>query len=271
MAFCCGFARPIAIPPAMFCIRSFFIRANTARLRDALVNSLGVVIAQAKKIAPTTSLARNVLTSQDARLTEISGTVLGAINLANDPILERHFGRWCVVETKEEGGWREVPGILKEYSADWIELLDASWPREMEITVPADASEFRSEEASCRFVRCAESLTVVNEPPGDVELIELSTPQGAVALQGRRLGPEDSHTIEAPKGSRAEAWTLSLRLLEKTDVILPRAQALLRHTGPPERPRVSRSPNGGASGDGSASPENGGGFSSANPPKAPRP
>lgn len=87
--------------------------------RDAFGQSIGVVISQAKK-----SSQGAMLSTQDGRLSQIGQTILSAAGSAYEPVLERYIGRKVIAEESRDGKWVEHPGILKEYTAGWIELLD---------------------------------------------------------------------------------------------------------------------------------------------------
>lgn len=86
---------------------------------DAFNQSIGTVIAQAKK-----SDNASVVKTQDKHIQEIGSTVLGAVGNAYEPILERYIGRKVVIEELRNKEWVEHAGILKEYTAGWVELLD---------------------------------------------------------------------------------------------------------------------------------------------------
>ncbi len=85
--------------------------------RDAFAQSLGAVLAQAKK-------GGGAVLAQDKQLTQIGQTVLGASANAFEPLLERYIGRRAVAEELRDDVWIEHPGVLKEYTSGWIELLD---------------------------------------------------------------------------------------------------------------------------------------------------
>ena len=84
--------------------------------RDAFAQSLGAAMAQAKKGGST-------VMAQDKQITQIGQTVLGSSANAFEPLLERYIDRRVVAEELRDGEWVEYPGILKEYTADWIQLL----------------------------------------------------------------------------------------------------------------------------------------------------
>ncbi|MBW2444504.1 MAG: hypothetical protein JRG83_01125 [Deltaproteobacteria bacterium] len=87
--------------------------------RDAFNESIGVALSQTKRSGGA-ALAK----SQNVQLSKISQSVLGASAHAYEPLLERYIGKRVVVEELRDGQWMERAGILKDYTADWIELLD---------------------------------------------------------------------------------------------------------------------------------------------------
>ncbi len=103
-------------------LRSFL---NT--FRDALNESIGFVITSMK-----TKGGSSVVDTQDKRLTKIGQTVVEASTAnAYEPIFERYIGRRVVTEElRGDEKLIEHPGILKEYTAEWVELLDCQLAQE---------------------------------------------------------------------------------------------------------------------------------------------
>ena len=91
--------------------------------RDAFNQSLGAYLSYAKK----DKNASQVIKTQDKQLAKIGGEILGAAANEYEPILERYIGRKVVIEELRDVGdekvWVEHAGILKEYTATWIEVL----------------------------------------------------------------------------------------------------------------------------------------------------
>ena len=87
--------------------------------RDALAQAFGAFVGSVKKTTTSTLIA-----TQDARLTETAKTLLGATASAYEPILERYIGRKVVLELVDASGVTEYCGILKDYSEDFICVLD---------------------------------------------------------------------------------------------------------------------------------------------------
>ena len=114
-----------AAPPKFWRLVRRGLRSFLNTFRDALTQSFGVIAAKTKR-----SVESPVLQSQDARLTQMGQTVLGAVPNAYEPILERYIGHRVVAEALQGETSVEYEGILKEYSSQWIEILDSSLRQE---------------------------------------------------------------------------------------------------------------------------------------------
>ncbi len=100
-------------------VRNFF-----AIFRDALLQSFQSIIGATAK----TGTAAKILSRQK----EISGLgkqlISAQAQTAYDPILEHHIGRFVVVDATRSGEPIEYHGILKEYTAMFIEILNVEMP-----------------------------------------------------------------------------------------------------------------------------------------------
>jgi len=107
--------------------RSFFkklargLRNLSNAFKDAISQSMGLVVAQTRGKA-SSSLAK----SQDAGIKKIGDEALGAVSNRFEPILERYIGCKVIVEAKNGDETSRHEGILKEYSSNWIELLECT-------------------------------------------------------------------------------------------------------------------------------------------------
>ncbi len=93
--------------------------------RDAINESMGLVMAKMKTGSQST-----VMQTQDKRLNQMGKTVVEGAANAYDPLYERYIGHKVVAEELRKDAWTERPGILKEYSPSWIELLNGVEVRE---------------------------------------------------------------------------------------------------------------------------------------------
>ena len=209
-------------------IRNFL---NT--FRDAFNQSIGVILLQAKKSANS-----KVLQSQDKQLSAIGTTVLGAAANAYEPILERYIGRKVVVEERCGDRWVEHVGVLKEYTAAWIELLDCREHHEDRFDL--GARDRLSENQSLDFAvtqrddGSAElTITCRAAEPLRLERVELGEQRTELGLE---LGPEQSHHLTLSELDAEGAGPTPILVVSASrpvDLCLPRAHAVLRHGGEP--------------------------------------
>lgn len=98
--------------------RNFF-----ATVRDSLLELVNLFIGQAKKITP----AQTVLTSQQKHVDQVKEKLFGLTATAYEPLLERHIGKKMVLEIPDGDKAREFVGVLRDYTAEFIEIIDVDY------------------------------------------------------------------------------------------------------------------------------------------------
>jgi len=98
-------------------------------LRDAIVKSFDAFLGSAKK---TSQMAA----SQGGQMSGMSQDLIGHFGNAYDPILERFVGKKVIVDVEVEDGIKEYPGILKEYTDQFLEILSVPLERDCDLIVP---------------------------------------------------------------------------------------------------------------------------------------
>lgn len=108
-------------------------------VRDSVVEIVNLLISQAKKATP----AGNVLTSQDKYVSQMKQELMGSVGTSFEPLLERYIGHKVVLEMIKGDKILEYCGVLKEYTAEFIEIMDISYavkedqpPRTADLVVP---------------------------------------------------------------------------------------------------------------------------------------
>lgn len=233
--------------------------------RDAFGQSIGLAVSQMKKVGTTSA----VLQTQDTRLSQMGQEMLGAVPNAYEPVLERYIGRRVVVEELKGDAWVEHPGILKEYTAAWIEVLGCRViePHEFDLSEPAQLQVNRDldfvigthpPEDGAGSPRLA--LRVENKGTNPVRLLRLHG-EGYDREISVRIEPAGTHeilvddlpgTLFDAGGTVDEARTAELRsgeedhvvatphlpavhvvieALREGDLCLPRTAAVVRHGG----------------------------------------
>ncbi|MBC8218583.1 MAG: hypothetical protein H8E73_08970 [Planctomycetes bacterium] len=92
-------------------------------VRDSVVEIVNLLISQAKKASP----AGKVLTSQDKYVSQMKQELMGSAGTSFEPLLERYIGHKVVLELIKADKILEYCGVLKEYTADFIEIMDVDY------------------------------------------------------------------------------------------------------------------------------------------------
>ena len=98
-------------------------------IRDSIVEVVNVLISHAKKTTPSGAM----LTSQDKYVSQMKQELISSVATAYEPLLERHIGRKVVLEQARSGKVFEFTGVLKDYTSEFIELMDVDY-----VTIGAD-------------------------------------------------------------------------------------------------------------------------------------
>jgi hypothetical protein len=92
-------------------------------VRDSVMEVVNMLISQAKKASP----AGAVLTSQDKYVSQMKQELMGSVGTSFEPLLERYIGRKVVLELAKGDKIFEYCGVLKEYTAEFIEIMDVNY------------------------------------------------------------------------------------------------------------------------------------------------
>ncbi len=92
-------------------------------IKDSIVEIVNLLISQAKKATP----AGKVLSSQDKYVTQMKQEMMGSVGTSFEPLLERYIGQKVVLEMIKADKILEYCGVLKEYTAEFIEIMDVNY------------------------------------------------------------------------------------------------------------------------------------------------
>jgi hypothetical protein len=92
-------------------------------IRDSVVEIINLLISQAKKATP----AGKVLSSQDKYVNQMKQELVGSVGASFEPLLERYIGRKVVLEMIKGDKVLEYCGVLKDYTAEFIEIMDVDY------------------------------------------------------------------------------------------------------------------------------------------------
>lgn len=193
-------------------------------LRDAVVNSIGILVGQARKAVPSST----VLKTQDRTITEMGKTFIQSSAGAYDSILESLIGKNVVVEMEREGKVVEYPGILKEYSVNFLEFLSVKEPMDVILPVRKDGRPAIFHGLEIYLENNILSLT--NKGSADVKIVSVSSGE-EVEPHNKLIEPGTSSEIPIKEGPLPEKLFVRIRLSADIDLILPRSRAKVRHAG----------------------------------------
>lgn len=192
--------------------------------KDSIFQSIGVIVGQAQKSNPQSTL----LQSQDKRITSISQDLIKITANAYEPILEKYIGKKVVLDVRKGETEIEYAGILKEYTNEFIEILDID--QKVTTTVEVAGPDKLN----------IEDYQVVISKDGPKFIIEN---QGAKTLFIRKIEAGDfskelnvvcnpfavaDFYLEKPI---EEIVKIYFEVVRKMDVIIPRKYCLVRHGG----------------------------------------
>ncbi len=92
-------------------------------VRDSVVEIVNLLISQAKKATP----AGKMLTSQDKYVSQMKQELMGSVGTSFEPLLERYIGQKVVLEMIKGDKILEYCGVLKDYTAEFIEIMDVNY------------------------------------------------------------------------------------------------------------------------------------------------
>ena len=92
-------------------------------VRDSLMDVVNLLIGQVKRTTP----AGAMLTSKSKYTTQVKQQLMGFAGTSFEPLLERHIGKKVVLKLTKGDQTFEYPGVLKEYTSEFIEIMDVDY------------------------------------------------------------------------------------------------------------------------------------------------
>ena len=115
-------------------------------VRDAIVEVFSLFMGRARTATP----AGAVLSGQDKYVSKIQQQLIPGANTSFEPLLEKHIGKKVVIKMMRKEQAIEYCGVLKDYSTDFIEILDVEYKghsqnsaRRVDIIVPRQLAVVR--------------------------------------------------------------------------------------------------------------------------------
>ena len=92
-------------------------------VRDSFAEVINLLISRAKK----TSGIGGALTSQDKYVSQMKAELMGTVGTSYEPLLERYVGHKVVLELIKGDKVFECCGVLKDYTAEFVEVMDVDY------------------------------------------------------------------------------------------------------------------------------------------------
>lgn len=154
----------------------------------------------------------------------IGKDVIGYVGTSFDPLLEKFVGTRVVVEVVEDDEVHEHVGMLKEYSADFLEILDVYYPLPQEVKLRGEADHQIADKVAITLQDRQLRVHNLADQPQYLERIvvgEQTTELSAILASGEEIALQ--------LAAEGQEITLHMRVASRLDMIVPRAHALIRH------------------------------------------
>ncbi len=185
---------------------------------DSLGEMIGLLVGRAKKPA-----GRYITDTGETYLKKLGHNLLGAAGSAYDPLLEKHIGHKMVVEIMEGEEVHEHVGIFKNYSADFIEILDVQFPQKQAVELTSEGAQ------------CPDCLELTFE---EGRLRVRNSGYQPILIQALKLDDEEEMLNVVVDGQeevdlfleqRFQRARLMVRVARTLDMVVPRTRCLVRH------------------------------------------
>lgn len=98
--------------------------SNTLKtVRDSLMELVDSILSATKRVIP----AGAVLTAQDKYVSKMKQDLAGSIGTSFEPLMEKYIGHRVVVQVIRGESMQRLSGVLKDYTADFVEILDVDY------------------------------------------------------------------------------------------------------------------------------------------------
>lgn len=193
----------------IFSLRKSF-RNFFAAVKDALTDTFSLFLGKF-------ALKSAVVSQNQAYVQRMGEGVFEYVGNSYDPVLEKLIGSRVIVELSVRGQWKEYEGLLRNYTKDFIEVLSMKLP--LEVHSLMYSSELEIFGISLEYFDGF--LTLKNDRLSEVTL-------AVDTLERIKLEPGQVKKLE----TSGLPVSISVELEEVFDAVLPRTDAVVRHTTP---------------------------------------
>ncbi len=186
---------------------------------DSLNEVLGIVLGRVQK-----SASRYLVDGGASLKTMMGSKVLGQVGTVFDPLLEHYIGHRVVIELVEGDEIHEHVGIFKEYSGDFIEVLDVQYPHPQTIAV---TPEMTLETNSLVLLAEQNVIRVLNRDARPILVVSLQLGEREQMIHAV---VDSGETIELNVDEADyDQVKVKVQVIRELDMILPRTRCVVRH------------------------------------------
>jgi len=103
-------------------------------IKDALLEIVNMLTSHLSRTTP----AGAAFASNNNQVNKMKNEVYGLVETTYEPLLEEYIGERVILELKRGDEWVKYNGVLKEYTGDFIELIDVDYAPEEKGRINAD-------------------------------------------------------------------------------------------------------------------------------------
>lgn len=189
-------------------------------ISDSLSQAIGILVGQIQ------TSSKKIGKGSEIYLSGVGQNIIGYVGTRYDPLLEQYVGTRVVVEVTEGGVVYEHIGILKDYTGDYLEILDVHYPRPTALQIEEN-QDYR-ENQNFRVKREGDTLYVVNAGEASLLLQNLRVGTEIKPLNAV-LDKDDEIELHLPEGVATRHVEIQAKVVRHLDWVLPRSHALIRH------------------------------------------
>ncbi|NOZ71568.1 MAG: hypothetical protein GXP38_06600 [Chloroflexi bacterium] len=162
--------------------------------------------------------------ASEKSLKRFGGEIISYAGFSQDPLLERFIGQRVVVELVEDDEVHEHVGLFKNYSSQFLEILDVQFPCKQTLTIEQDGV-INTEQVTA--IAKNGNITLNNQSDAPILVHSLRAENGEEQLLNVVVDVGEQITVHQNMGF--EKAELQLKVVRELDMILPRSRALVRH------------------------------------------
>ncbi len=208
--------RPTIISLTRRKLRNFF---NT--FRDGINQTFTLFLGTMSSGRPKSTLA-----TKKKDLGGLGSQVITTVSNSFDPIVEQYIGQYVVVEMAVGEEIREIYGILKEYTEQFVELLNVLSAENVQLDLPDMCQEISHR--SLTVTRDTGIIQITNTGAAPVYIRQLKY---ADTIKPVRQELAESGSMDLSVPDESVPITLTASFVRQVDLIIPREIGVIRHAG----------------------------------------